>query len=80
MDIDIVLMIGLAHESRKPIGTTALFSAGLAPSATISRRLRRLKKLGAVTEKRSAADARRIELHLSPAVSRRVHRLLVHRA
>lgn len=78
VDLDIVLTIGLAHESGEPIGTMTLFSKGFAPTATISRRLRRLKRAGAVTEKRSPSDARRIELRLSPAVSRNLHRLLQH--
>lgn len=79
VDLDIVLMIGLSQESGRPIGTTTLFAAGFAPSATVSRRLRRLKDLGAVTEKRSTADARRIELRLHPTVLRRLSRLMQRR-
>jgi hypothetical protein len=79
VDVDIVLMIGLSQESGKPIGTTTLFAAGFAPSATVSRRLRRLKDVGAITEKRSAADARRIELRLHPTVLRQLGRLLQRR-
>jgi hypothetical protein len=76
VDLDIVLMIGLSQETGRPIGTTTLFAAGFAPSATVSRRLRRLKDAGAVTEKRSVEDARRIELRLHPTVLRRMSRLL----
>lgn len=76
VDLDIVLMIGLSQETGRPIGTTTLFAEGFAPSATVSRRLRRLKDAGAVMEKRSAEDARRIELRLHPTVLRRLSRLL----
>lgn len=78
VDFDIVLMVGLAHESGRPLGTTNLFAAGFAPSATISRRLRRLKSVGAIKERRCADDARRVELELSPAVARSLRRLAQH--
>jgi hypothetical protein len=75
VDFDIVLMVGLAYESGRPLGTTNLFAAGFAPTATISRRLRRLKNVGAIKERRCNEDARRIELELSPAVTRSLRRL-----
>ena len=75
VDFDILLAIGRAQESGRSLGTTDLFAAGFAPTATISRRLRRLKDAGAVTERPSSTDRRRIEWQVSPGVSRRLRRL-----
>lgn len=76
VDIDILLAIGLAQERGRKLGTTDLFTAGFAPTATISRHLRRLKVAGAVTEQRCSTDARRIELQLSRAASNSLCRLV----
>src|SRR5688572_30218390 len=76
VDVDILLAIGRAGELSRPLGTTDLFYEGFAPTATLYRRLRRLRNVGAVIRRRSSKDRRRIELHVSASVSRTLRQLL----
>jgi DNA-binding MarR family transcriptional regulator len=67
-DLDIVLEIGAAQEARDPIGTNLLLAAKVAPRATVSRRLARLKKLGVVRQRPVSEDRRRSQLLLDASV------------
>lgn len=76
VDLDILLEIGHAEESGRPLGITDLFHAEFAPPATISRRLLRLKNLGVVTQRRLRDNHRRSELRLKRAVSKNCAQIL----
>lgn len=67
-DLDIIVEIGAAQDERRPIGTSGLVAAKLAPRATLSRRLARLKKLGIVRQQSVEDDKRRSQLLLDPEV------------
>ncbi len=74
-DIDIVLAIGCAQEAGQLSGTKGLFTSGIGPRATISRRLDRLKKLGIIKQRTTDDDARRRNLVLNESFCRSVARL-----
>jgi DNA-binding MarR family transcriptional regulator len=67
-DLDIVREIGFYQERGHPITLKLLFQQGIGSSATIQRRLQRLKRLGLIVQKRSRQDKRTLELTVSPEV------------
>ena len=69
-DVDIVREIGFHQEAGMPVNLAALFRLEIGAAATVSRRLRRLKQLGLVLQRRSRDDGRMNVLTLSPAVLR----------
>ena len=69
-DHDIVQEIGFHEEAGKPLTLKQLQLMGFASIPTLQRRLRRLRQLGAVVARRSATDARAVELILSQKLHR----------
>ena len=69
-DHDIVQEVGLHEEKGAPLTVKNLQIMGIAPVPTLQRRLRRLRELGLVIARRSARDARSVELTLSPKLHR----------
>lgn len=69
-DFDLVMEIGYHQEIKAPLTPKALALLGIGASATLERRLRRLRQLGLVVERRSATDRRTVQLFLSPKVSK----------
>ena len=67
-DIDIIREIGFYQERETPITLKLLSLKNIGSSATVQRRLRRLKRLGLVLQKRSRHDRRNVELSVSPEV------------
>lgn len=76
MDLDIVLELGRAQELGRVMGTNGLIAANLGPSATISRRLARLTRLGIVLERRVLDDRRKRPLVVHASVSTNLKKLL----
>jgi hypothetical protein len=58
--------IGYYQSKGKPLTLKQLFLLDVGSIATVQRRLRRLKELGLVQQRRSATDRRTVELSLSP--------------
>lgn len=77
-DHDIAREIGHYQVIGAPLTAKQLLHVGIGASATVQRRLRRLKELGIVHESRSQEDRRSIELTLSPACLRAFARCGVH--
>jgi DNA-binding MarR family transcriptional regulator len=71
-DLEIVWEIGLHQEAGNPLNIKYLSMLNLGPVATIRRRLRRLRALGLVRQRPSAADKRIKHLTLSAALKRRL--------
>jgi hypothetical protein len=69
-DHDIILEVGYHQERGAPLTLKHLQFLGIASIPTLQRRLRRLRQTGAVLARRSARDARVIELTLSPRLLR----------
>jgi|SRR5687768_6285710 DNA-binding MarR family transcriptional regulator len=69
-DYDLVQEIGYHQERGKPLTMKALYLLDLASVATVQRRLRRLRQLGAVQQIRSESDGRALELCLTPKVQK----------
>jgi len=69
-DHDIAQEIGFHEESGEPLTVKKLQILGLASLPTLQRRLRRLREVGAIVARRSARDAREVELALSPGLRR----------
>ena len=65
-DFDLVREIGFHQEQGAPLTMKKLYLLDLGSVATIQRRLRRLRKLGLIDQKRSSDDRRTVELALSP--------------
>lgn len=76
LDWDIIIEVGGAQESQQLLGISGLFAADIGASATISRRLTRLKELGVVRERRVIDDKRKRALVLHPSISRRLNNLV----
>ena len=76
-DLDIVLEVGCAQESKRALGTKALFQANLGAPATISRRLERLKRLRVVEQRAAPDDRRRKHIILCAPILRRMNALLL---
>ena len=64
-DCDIMRVIGLYEEQKKPLLKKQLFAEGISSNATIGRHIARLREAGYVREKRGT-DKRSICLFLSP--------------
>ena len=64
-DFDIVLEIGTSQESGRPMTPKRLALLGIAPSATVQRRLSRLVGLGVIRKRFSQQDGRMVELSVS---------------
>jgi DNA-binding MarR family transcriptional regulator len=69
-DHDLVLEIGHGQAARKPLTLKQLLLHGFGSVATIQRRLRRLRRLGVVRQRRCAGDRRAIEILLSPKIQK----------
>ncbi len=63
-DFDIVLEVGAAQEYGRPATPKQLAVSGIAPPATIYRRLGRLSALGVIARRFSQRDGRIVELAL----------------
>jgi len=67
-DRDLVYEIGYHQAIRKPLKVKELLLLGLGSIATVQRRLRHLRRTGAIRQRRSNADRRALELTLTPRV------------
>ena len=67
-DFDVIHEIGYHQESGRPLTLKLLFLQNIGSIATIQRRVRRLKHLGVVQQRRSDGDKRNVELTVSPDV------------
>ena len=67
-DFDVIHEIGYHQESGRPLTLKLLFLQNIGSIATIQRRVRRLKHLGVVQQRRSDGDKRNVELTISPDV------------
>ena len=67
-DFDLVKEIGYHQEAGMPLTLKLLFLQNIGSVATVQRRLRRLKRLGAVQQRRSDGDRRNVELTISPDI------------
>jgi DNA-binding MarR family transcriptional regulator len=65
-DHHLVGEIGYYQSKGKPLTLKQLFLLDVGSIATVQRRLRRLKELGLVQQRRSTSDRRTVELSLSP--------------
>ncbi len=70
LDRHLISEIGYHQAKGRPVSVNQLFLLNIGSIATIQRRLRRLKELGAVQHRRAASDRRTIELTLSPKYTR----------
>lgn len=64
-DFNVVLEIAYHEELGRPLNLKQLFLLGAAPASTVQRRLRRLKRLGVIEQRRSRDDRRAVEIKLS---------------
>jgi DNA-binding MarR family transcriptional regulator len=69
-DRNLIGEIGLHQAKGEPLTLKQLFLLDIGSISTVQRRLRRLKALGLVRHKPSAADRRAVELSLSPKAMR----------
>ncbi len=74
VDFDLVREIGYHQETGRPLGMKQLYLLDLASIATVQRRLRRLKALGAIHQVKSRKDARAVELRVSPRLMKTLAR------
>jgi DNA-binding MarR family transcriptional regulator len=65
-DYDLVREIGYHHELGTPLSLKQLFLLDVGSLATVQRRLRRLRQLGVIQQRRSQGDRRAVELLVSP--------------
>ena len=65
-DHNLVTEIGYHQAEGKPLTLKQLFLLDVGSVATVQRRLRRLKQLGIVHQRRSPLDGRAVELSLTP--------------
>jgi DNA-binding MarR family transcriptional regulator len=64
--------IGYRQAAGRPITLSELMLLGIASVPTIQRRLRRLRELGVVLQRRCRDDRRAVELLLAPKVIRAI--------
>jgi DNA-binding MarR family transcriptional regulator len=69
-DMDIACEIGHHQMAGSPVTLKRLVFTGISSQATVQRRLRRLKRLGIVRERRSETDGRALELTLTSSALR----------
>ena len=67
-DHDLVLEIGFHQSRRKPLTMKQLFLLDIGSVATVQRRVRRLRHLGILRQRRCKHDRRAIEVRLTPKV------------
>ena len=67
-DFCLVEEIGFFQERGHPISLTQLYTLGLASSATVQRRIKKLREVGAIVPTKSVDDRRVVRLILSPTV------------
>lgn len=67
-DFDVIQEIGYYQEAGTPMTLKLLFLQDIGSIATIQRRVRRLKRLGIVEQRRSTSDRRNVELSINPDV------------
>ncbi len=67
-DFDLIKEIGYHQEAGVPLTLKLLFLQDIGSVATVQRRLRRLKRLGVVHQRRSEGDRRNVELTISPEI------------
>lgn len=67
-DFELVIEIGYWQEMHRPITPKGVSLLNVGPSATVERRLRRLRQLGLVLAKPAQSDKRTLQLLLSPRV------------
>jgi DNA-binding MarR family transcriptional regulator len=67
-DRDLLYEIGYHQSVGKPLSVKHLLLLGLGSVATVQRRLRHLRRAGAIRHRRSRADRRALELTLAPKV------------
>ena len=67
-DVDLILEIGFHQERGEALSIKRLYLLDIASIATVQRRLRRLRQLGAIVPRRSSTDGRSVELVLSSRV------------
>ena len=67
-DFDLVKEIAYHQEAGVTLTLKLLFLQNIGSAATIQRRLRRLKRLGIVHQRRSDGDKRNVELTVDPEV------------
>jgi hypothetical protein len=72
-DVDLVRDIGLGEASGHPLSLKQLFAHGIGSVATIQRRLKRLKRIGIVTQTQADDDKRVMKLGLA-LVARKFYR------
>jgi len=65
-DIDLVREIGFHQMTGEPLTLKVLLLTGIASTATVQRRLARLRRLGVVVPQRASHDGRVVKLVLSP--------------
>jgi|SRR5579871_5753440 len=65
-DRDLVCEIGYHQGARMPLTMKQLFLLDVGSVATVQRRLRQLRQLGLIQQRRCRDDARAVELSLSP--------------
>jgi len=73
-DFDLVCEIGYHANCGSPLTMKRLLLQDIASAATLHRRLSRLKQLGAVLQRKSAADARMVEFLLASHVDQAFER------
>jgi hypothetical protein len=69
-DFDLVREIGYHQAHGAPLTMKQIYLLGIGSVATVQRRLRRLRELGAIQQRRTARDARNLELTITPKVLR----------
>ena len=72
-DYDLILEVGRREELGQPLTLKQLHLLGMTSVPTLQRRLRRLRQLRAIAQRRCKHDGREVELKLNP----RLHRLFV---
>lgn len=65
-DFDLVREIGYHQEQGRPLTMKRLYLLNLGSVATVQRRLRRLRQLGVILQRKLDRDARSVELLISP--------------
>jgi DNA-binding MarR family transcriptional regulator len=69
-DLNLVREVALHQAEGKPLTLKQMFLLDIGSVATVQRRLRRLKEEGVIQQRRSAADARSVELTVAPRYAR----------
>lgn len=73
-DYNLVREIGFHQAEGAPLTLKQLFLLEVGSTATVQRRLRRLRDAGVIQQRRSIADRRAIELSLAPKITKAFER------